>query len=86
MVTIVLSSILTGIVVYGLIGLPYELTIGQFAALTCARDKVVEAWSGELETMSYAENMKMLDLMLLVATLDNRSEIEEVRDTVQRLE
>ena len=28
----------------------------------------------------------MLDLMLLVATLDNRSEIEELRDTVQRLD
>jgi hypothetical protein len=36
--------------------------------------------------MSYAETMKMLDLMLLVATLDNRSEIEELRDTVQRLD
>jgi hypothetical protein len=36
--------------------------------------------------MSYAETMKMLDLMLPVATLDNRSEIEELRDTVQRLD
>ena len=36
--------------------------------------------------MSYAETMKMLDLMLLVATLDNRNEIEELRDTVQRLD
>lgn len=51
-----------------------------------AFDKVVEAWSGELGAMSYAETMKMLDLMLLVATLDNRNEIEELRDTVQRLD
>jgi ubiquinone biosynthesis protein UbiJ len=36
--------------------------------------------------MSYAETMNMLDLMLLVATLDNRNEIEELRDTVQRLD
>jgi predicted amino acid-binding ACT domain protein len=27
---------------------------------------------------------RALDLMLLVATLDNRSEIEELRDTVQK--
>ena len=36
--------------------------------------------------MSHAETMKMLDLMLLLATLDNRSEIEELRDAVQRLD
>ena len=34
MVTIALSSILTGIIVYVLPGLPYESTTGQFAALT----------------------------------------------------
>jgi hypothetical protein len=36
--------------------------------------------------VSYAETMKMLDLMLLVAILDNRNEIEELCDTVQRLD
>ena len=37
-------------------------------------------------SMSYAETSKMLDLMLLVSGLDNRSEIEGLRDTIQRLD
>ncbi|MCW4051466.1 MAG: hypothetical protein NWE89_17225 [Candidatus Bathyarchaeota archaeon] len=51
-----------------------------------AFDRLVEAWSGELGAMSFAESMKMLDLMLLVASVDNRAVIEELRFRNQRLE
>jgi hypothetical protein len=51
-----------------------------------AFDGLVKAWSGELGAMSYAETMKMLDLMLLVSALDNRSLINKLQDKVDRLE
>jgi hypothetical protein len=51
-----------------------------------AFDGLVEAWSEELGAMSYAETMKMLDLMLLVSALDNRSLINKLQDRVDRLE
>lgn len=38
-----------------------------------AFDRLVEAWSSELGAMSFAESLTLLDLMLLVAAIDNRS-------------
>ena len=60
-----------------------EVPIGEAGLLFHLRFRQGRAPAG---AMSYAETMKMLDLMLLVATLDNRNEIEELRDTVQRLD
>ena len=51
-----------------------------------AFDALVEAWGGELGAMSFAESMKMLDLMLLVASVDNRAAVEQLKDSYQRLE
>lgn len=44
-----------------------------------AFDSLVAAWGAELGAISYAESVKMLDLMLLVSTVDNRAVIEELR-------
>ena len=43
-----------------------------------AFDLILEAWASELGAMSYAESFKMLDLMLLVSSIDNRKLIEEL--------
>jgi hypothetical protein len=43
-----------------------------------AFDKLVQAWSDELGAMSYAESFKMLDLILIVSTLENRSILEKL--------
>ncbi len=58
-----------------------------------AFDHLVQAWSDELGAMSYAESFKMLDLMLLVSALENRSllenllnQLETQRVRLQRLE
>ncbi len=48
-----------------------------------AFDLLVRAWSDELGAMSYAESFKMLDLMLLISALENRSLLE---DALKRLE
>ena len=41
-------------------------------------DLILEAWASELGAMSYAESFKMLDLMLLVSSIDNRKRIEDL--------
>jgi hypothetical protein len=58
-----------------------------------AFDLLVQAWSDELGAMSFAESFKMLDLMLLVSTLENRSmlarltgELERVNRRINKLE
>lgn len=45
-----------------------------------AFDMLVQAWSDELGAMSFAESFKMLDLMLLISTLENRSILEKISD------
>jgi hypothetical protein len=50
-----------------------------------AFDLLVQAWSDELGAMSYAESFKMLDLMLLVSTLENRSMLMKMSDELERL-
>jgi len=43
-----------------------------------AFDLLIQAWSDELGAMSYAESFKMLDLMLMISTLENRSILEKM--------
>jgi hypothetical protein len=43
-----------------------------------AFDLLLEAWSTELGAMSYAESFKMLDLVLLVSSIENRKLIEDL--------
>ncbi len=38
-----------------------------------AFDHLVGAWSAELGAMSFAESLKLLDLLFLVAVVENRS-------------
>ena len=51
-----------------------------------AFELLVEAWTAELGSMSYAESFKMLDLILLVSVLENRSLHEDVKRRLQVLE
>lgn len=51
-----------------------------------AFELLVEAWTAELGSMSYAESFKMLDLILLVSVLENRSLHEDVKMRLQVLE
>jgi hypothetical protein len=50
-----------------------------------AFDALVGAWAAEMGAISYAESVKLMDLMLLVATVDNRAVIEELRRGYERL-
>lgn len=43
-----------------------------------AFEYLLQAWSDELGAMSFAESFKMLDLMLFISTLENRSLLEKV--------
>jgi hypothetical protein len=43
-----------------------------------AFDLLIQAWSDELGAMNYAESFKMLDLMLMISTLENRSILEKM--------
>jgi hypothetical protein len=45
-----------------------------------AFEHLLQAWSDELGAMSYAESFKMLDLMLFISTLDNRSLLEKANN------
>ncbi len=52
-----------------------------------AFDLLIQAWSDELGAMSYAESFKMLDLILMISTLENRSMLEKMTrhlETVNR--
>ena len=51
-----------------------------------AFDMLVQAWSDELGAMSFAESFKMLDLMLLISTLENRSMLEKITRQLESLE
>lgn len=58
-----------------------------------AFEMLLQAWSDELGAMSYAESFKMLDLMLLISTLENRSILEKqlkslntINSKIKRLE
>ncbi len=51
-----------------------------------AFELLLEAWTAELGSMSYAESFKMLDLILLVSVLENRSLHEDVKRRLQALE
>ena len=50
-----------------------------------AFDYLVQAWSDELGAMSYAESFKMLDLMLFISTLENRSMLEKMTVNLERI-
>ena len=45
-----------------------------------AFDKLWSAWSSEQGAMIYAEVLSALDLLLLTAAVDNRKQIEELRE------
>jgi hypothetical protein len=45
-----------------------------------AFDLLLESWSSELGAMSFAESFKMLDLMLLVSSIENRRLIEDLKN------
>jgi len=51
-----------------------------------AFELLVQAWSDELGAMSYAESFKMLDLMLLISTLENRSMLEKLMRQLEGLD
>ena len=51
-----------------------------------AFDMLVQAWSDELGAMSYAESFKLLDLMLMVSTLENRNLLEKVYSRLDSLD
>ena len=51
-----------------------------------AFDDLVGAWSAELGAMSFAESVKLLDLLLLVAVVENRSRSERLSTRIQILE
>jgi hypothetical protein len=51
-----------------------------------AFDMLVQAWSDELGAMSFAESFKMLDLMLLISTLENRSMLEKITRQLESLD
>ena len=51
-----------------------------------AFELLVEAWSAELGAMSFAESVKLLDLLLLVAVVENRSHVESLRVRIRSLE
>jgi hypothetical protein len=51
-----------------------------------AFDDLVGAWSAELGAMSFAESVKLLDLLLLVAVVENRSRSEMLSARVRSLE
>jgi hypothetical protein len=48
-----------------------------------AFDKIWPAWASEQGAMIYAEVLSALDLLLLTATIDNRKEIEELKEANQ---
>ncbi len=50
-----------------------------------AFDHLIQAWSDELGAMSYAESFKMLDLMLMISTLENRSMLEKITTQIEIL-
>lgn len=51
-----------------------------------AFDLLVEAWSAELGAMSFAESVKLLDLVLLVSVVENRSVGEGLRRSLGTLD
>lgn len=51
-----------------------------------AFELLVEAWSAELGAMSFAESLKLLDLLFLVFVVDNRSHLEGLRGDLQNLD
>ena len=51
-----------------------------------AFDHLVGAWSAELGAMSFAESVKLLDLMFLVAVVENRSLSESLSARIRSLE
>jgi len=48
-----------------------------------AFDHLIQAWSDELGAMSYAESFKMLDLMLMISTLENRSMLDKMTSQLE---
>ena len=51
-----------------------------------AFELLVEAWSAELGAMSFAESVKLLDLLLLVAVVENRSHVESLSVRIRSLD
>jgi hypothetical protein len=51
-----------------------------------AFDLLIEAWSAELGAVSFAETVKLLDLLFLVSVVENRSVGEALRRRVESLD
>jgi hypothetical protein len=51
-----------------------------------AFDLLIEAWSAELGAVSFAETVKLLDLLFLVSVVENRSVGEALRRRVEDLD
>ncbi len=51
-----------------------------------AFDLLIEAWSAELGAVSFAETVKLLDLLFLVSVVENRSVGEALRRSVEDLD
>jgi len=51
-----------------------------------AFDRLVEAWSSELGAVTYAESIRMLDLMLLTAAVENRRLIQDLHNRLDAQE
>ncbi len=51
-----------------------------------AFDLLVDSWSAELGAVSYAETVKLLDLLFLVALVENRSISEDIQKRIVDLE
>jgi hypothetical protein len=50
-----------------------------------AFDLLIEAWSAELGAVSFAETVKLLDLLFLVSVVENRSVGENLRRRMEVL-
>jgi len=51
-----------------------------------AFDRLVEAWSTELGAISYAESLKLMDLILLTGEVDNRAFLEALKLKLDNLD
>ena len=50
--------------------------------LQTAFDKLWPTWSGEMAAMIYADILQVMDLILLTSIVDNRREIEKLKNNI----
>ncbi len=51
-----------------------------------AFDEIVEAWNSEFQAISYLNTPTLMESMLLVAVVDNRCKIGELKEKIEFLE